>query len=184
MWYDWSNAEKDFSFQNFHVKLFIIIPRPGFVSILVLAKHEKCILNGEDVGMVLEPRSPWETKSGRLTLRIGSSLRMDTLKGQRSHLIGSTTFIIGLRNKNCRICIEFESLQTQKEILPKNKQLQIIFLSVIGLEDSQAISTLGRKIINLLDQKFNTAQEHDYENKVSKSVKSELPLSVLFVTNS
>lgn len=38
MWYDWRNAEKDFSFQNFHVKLFIIIPWPELVSILVPAK--------------------------------------------------------------------------------------------------------------------------------------------------
>lgn len=40
MWCDWSNAEKHFSFQNFHVKLlFIIIPWPESVSVLVLAKN-------------------------------------------------------------------------------------------------------------------------------------------------
>lgn len=105
MWYDWSNAEKDFSFQNFHVKLFITIPWPELVSILVLAKtremHFEWRRHEHGAGTSLTLRD----QVGRLTLRTGILPETGYPKGSEE-----TKFIIGLRYKHCRIRLEFKSL--------------------------------------------------------------------------
>lgn len=50
--------------------------------------------------------SPWETRSGGLTLRTDSCMRMDSPGGKRGHLIFSIKGTNGLRDKNCIIFVE------------------------------------------------------------------------------
>lgn len=132
---------KNIPFQNFYAKLL-------FTVMLVLTEVW-------DVSICLNLGSPWETRSGGFTPRTDSCVRMDSPNGQREYLLYNIKPIIGLRDKNCTMYIEFGLYRHDKNLQIKTNTSKDIFLcleleQVWGVvTDSLYVSSVGGKIMHL-----------------------------------